>query len=273
MLPHILTGHKMKLYEFFNLRGQLDKKTDTVLGVAGFVALLSVWIIITHFNMVPPKILPSPFKVLMVLGELHTKDALVRNTFYSVSLNFLGYLEAIILSLLIGFPMALFPCVRSLFCRYINAFRFIPIPATTGIFIAWFGIYSPMKVHFLAFGIMVYLIPTIIQRIEEVDKIYDQTALTLGSSMWQRIFHVFIPGALSKLSDDIRVLTAISWTYIIVVEMINAQGGIGVLSWLANRQVRVEKVFAILAVIMLIGVIQDRIFQRLDKMFFKHKYL
>ena len=32
---------------------------------------------------------------------------------------------------------------------------------------------------------------------------------------------------MSKLSDDIRVLTAISWTYIIVIENIGSEGGLG----------------------------------------------
>jgi NitT/TauT family transport system permease protein len=263
----------MKFKELINLRGQLDKKTNTIISMGGLILLMLLWAFITEMKLIPPKILPSPFKVILAFKELHFQDALIRNTTFSLYLNIMGYLEAVVISLLIGFPMGLFPGVRSLLSKYINAFRFVPLTAVTGIFIAWFGIYHAMKIHFLAFGIMVYLIPTIIQRIEEIDDIYDQTAITLGASMWQRIWHVFIPGALSKLTDDIRVMTAISWTYIVVAEMINAQGGIGMLSWVAGRQVRIDKVFAILLVIVVIGILQDKLFVLIDKKCFKHKYI
>jgi hypothetical protein len=82
-----------------------------------------------------------------------------------------------------------------------------------------------------------------------------------------------MPSVLSRLFDDIRVLTAISWTYIIVAEMIASQGGIGNLIWLVGqRQGRTDKVFALLIIIMIIGVIQDKIFIWLDRQFFPHKY-
>jgi len=257
----------------FDLRGKLNKRLDTLIGVGGFITLMLLWVFITQMKWITPKILPSPFKVISAFKELHFQDALVRNTLFSVYLNVMGYLEAIAVSLMAGFLMGLFPLFRSLFSRYINAFRFIPLPAITGVFIAVFGIYMGMKIHFLAFGIMVYLIPTVIQRVTEVEDVYDSTAITLGATPRQRIWHVFIPGALSRISDDIRVLTAISWTYIIICEMVNAQGGVGVLSWIASRQVRVDKIFAILLVIMTIGMVQDKILEMLDRLFFRHKYI
>jgi NitT/TauT family transport system permease protein len=94
----------------------------------------------------------------------------------------------------------------------------------------------------------------------------------LGASKWQIITKVFVPGVLSRVSDDIRVLTAISWTYIIVAELVNNEGGIGALIFRASRQSRLDKVFAGLFVIILIGFIQDKIFIWLDRRIFKYKY-
>ena len=77
---------------------------------------------------------------------------------------------------------------------------------------------------------------------------------------------------MSRLMDDIRVLTAISWTYIIIAELLNRQGGIGSLMYIKARQGQIEKVFAGLIVIIIIGFLQDRIFQFIDKRIFPHKY-
>jgi NitT/TauT family transport system permease protein len=259
--------------EFFNLRGQLKKRTNTIVSLTGFVILFSIWVFITSTGMIKPQILPSPFKVLTAFAELHFKDALVRNLSFSVYLNIMGYIEAIVLSVLVGFILGLFPLFRSLFSKYIDAIRFLPLTALTGLFIAWFGIGNSMKIQFLAFGIFVYLVPVVIQRIDEVDEIYEQTAITLGASMWQRIIHVFFPAVMSKISDDIRVLVAISWTYIIVAELINAVGGIGPLTYICAKSSQMHKVFALLLVIIAVGFVQDQIFKFIDKLFFRHKYL
>jgi len=84
---------------------------------------------------------------------------------------------------------------------------------------------------------------------------------------------VYLPSVLSRLSDDIRILTAISWTYIIVAETSGDQGGLGSLIYkAAQRMGRIDKTFAILILIILIGVFQDRVFAYLDRKFFPHKY-
>ncbi|MBT8189995.1 MAG: ABC transporter permease subunit, partial [Bacteroidia bacterium] len=140
-------------------------------------------------------------------------------------------------------------------------------------FIVWFGIDTSMKVNFLAFGILIFLLPVVVQRINEVKDVYIKTVYTIGATDWQTIRSVYIPSVMSRLIDDIRVLTAISWTYIVVAEGIGSQGGLGAMIFrVGQRQGRVDKTFAVLLLIILIGIIQDRIFVRLDKELFPHKY-
>lgn len=262
------------MHYLFNLRGKLDNKTKLIISISGFALILLVWILITSLKLISPSLLPSPIKVITSFNELHFNDALIRNLAYSIFLNFLGYIEAITIAVIIGFPLGLFPIFKDMFSKQVNASRFIPLTAVTGVFIAWFGIDMNMKVQFLAFGILVYLLPVVVQRISDVENVYEQTAITLGATTWQRIKHVYIPSVASKLSDDVRVLVAISWTYIIVAEMINSSsGGVGALCYNSARQSRIDKVFAILLVIIVVGFIQDKIFEKIDKIAFPYKYV
>ncbi|MGH1336373.1 MAG: ABC transporter permease [Aureispira sp.] len=218
-------------------------------------------------------LLPSPVQVIQAFPDLYNNDELASNTMYSIQLNLLGYLLAVLISIPLGFLLGLIPLFRGLFSQIINSYRFIPLTAVTGIFIMWLGLGSPMKVSFLAFGIVVYLIPVIIQRIDEVRQVYLNTVFTLGATSWQTVRTVYMPYVFSKIIDDIRVLTAISWTYITIVEMLNKGGGIGELIWTAKRQSRIDKAFAILIIIVLIGIIQDWLFKLLDKQLFPHKHV
>jgi NitT/TauT family transport system permease protein len=224
------------------------------------------------FKLVPESLLPSPVSVIVSFGSLHFEDELVRNSFYSIKLNLLGYAEALAISIPLGFLMGLFPVVRAASNQYINALRYIPLAAATGLFIAWYGIGDNMKVQFLAVSIIVYLLPVVIQRIDEVENVYVQTAFTLGAKKHQIISSVFFPAVLSKVLDDTRILVAISWTYITIAEALNMTGGIGALAVQCARKSRVDKVFAVLLLITLIGFVQDILFRKLDKVLFPHKY-
>ncbi len=226
----------------------------------------------TEFEKVYP-ILPTPLQAINSYPELIKEDNLVRQTLRSIWLNIKGYFWAIFISVIFGFIIGLTPLFRGLFNRQVNALRYLPLTALTGLFIIWFGIDDEMKIAFLAFGIIVYLLPVVVQRIDEVNNVYLRTVFTLGARNWETVRTVYIPSVMSKLIDDIRVLTAISWTYIIIVEYINnSKGGIGALIWKKQRFSEPEKLFAILIVIILIGFIQDLIFVFFDKRLFPFKY-
>lgn len=227
----------------------------------------------TQQDWISNSLLPSPVEVVTSLGELYTQNNLLSNLLYSLYLNLAGYLLAVLIAIPIGFLIGLFPLFKALFSRNVDALRFVPLTAVTGLFIAWFGLGSSMKVAFLAFGIIVYLLPVVVQRVLEVEDVYVQTAYTLGATKWQRIKSVFIPAVLSRVSDDIRVLVAISWTYIIVTEVVNANsGGIGALAFKMARQSQIDKVFAILLVIIIVGFLQDLLFKLIDRLLFDFKY-
>lgn len=217
-------------------------------------------------------LLPRPDQVLYSFKDLYYKDNVVGNTAHSIWLNVQGYLWAILISLFFGLTLGLFPIFRSLFTKQVDAMRYLPLSALTGLFITWFGLGDPMKIAFLALGILVYLIPVVIQRLDEVEDVLVQTSYTLGATKWQQIKTVFFPGIISKITDDVRVLTAISWTYIIIAELLNKGAGIGSLIYTKSRQGQIDRVFALLLLIMFIGIIQDRLFVLFDKIINPHKY-
>jgi len=224
----------------------------------------------TEFEKVYPN-LPPPIRVAKSYQSLIKEDKLFSNALQSIWINVQGYVWAVLICIPLGFAIGLFPLFRGLFSKQIDAIRYLPLSALVGLFVAWFGIDSQMKVAFLAFGIIVYLLPVIVQRIYEVQDVYLKTVFTLNANNWQTIKSVYLPSVMSKVMDDMRVLTAISWTYIIIAELINRQGGIGSLIFIKARQGRLDKVFAILIVIVIIGFLQDQVFKLLDRTLFPHK--
>lgn len=261
-----------KISDLFELRGEVDKETSSIIAIVGFFFFMFLWQSMSWFNLVPESLLPPPLKVIGSIKELHFENELVRNLIYSLKLNILGYLEAVAISIPLGMIMGLFPVIRIATDKYLKALRFVPLAAATGLFISWFHLNDNMKVQFLAVSIIVYLLPVVIQRVDDVENVYVHTAYTLGANKWQTIFTVFLPSVKSRIVDDIRILVAISWTYITIAEGVYMTKGIGMLAVQCGRKSRVDMVFAILFIIALVGFMQDIGFKKIDQLINPHKY-
>lgn len=259
----------------FRLRGDLTPKQKVLLTTVGLVVILIIWYILTMGEepIIQRNFFPQPLKVWYAYHELIQDKALIKNLSRSIGLNLGGYMKAILYAIPLGFAIGLVPMFRGAFQKVVDTIRFLPLTALTAMFILWYGSGVEAKINFLAFGIFIYLLPIVVQRIDEVDDVYLKTVHTLGANYWQTITTVYFPSVVSRLSDDIRILTAISWTYIIVVETNADDGGIGSLMYRAGQRfARVDVTFACLIVIMLFGVFQDKIFVYLDKKFFPYKH-
>ncbi len=238
----------------------------------GWLILVALWYLVTNFGFINTHIMPTPQKTWRSFLEMKSEDNLWGNILFSVRINVVGYLKCIVAALVVGFAIGLFPGVRRMFSQQVNALRFVPITALMGIFIAISGLTIVTKINFLAFGIWVYLVPVVVQRIDEVNDVHLQMMKTLGATFFQTVRYVTWRSVIARLSDDIRILVGISWTYIIVAELAGIQGGLGSLIFLGERQSNVGKVYAVVFIIVAIGIIQDALFRLIDKFLFRFKY-
>src|SRR5258706_2615916 len=175
----------------------------SLLQLLGWVVIFAVWYLITNYGIINTHVLPTPQKTFNAFKEMKREDNLGRNMLFSVRINLLGYLKCIIGAIVFGFAIGLNPTMRKMFSHQVSALRFVPITAMMGIFIAISGLTIATKINFLAFGIWVYLVPVVVQRIDEVSLTHLQMMKTLGASAWQTLIHVQWKSVIARLSDHI----------------------------------------------------------------------
>jgi NitT/TauT family transport system permease protein len=253
------------------MKSTFSIKNLWLLQLTGWVILFIIWYAVTNFGLINNHVMPTPKKTWDSFVEMQKDDNLFENILFSIRINLVGYFKCIIAALIVGFGIGLFPNVRKMFSQQVNALRFVPITALMGIFIAISGLTITTKINFLAFGIWVYLVPVVVQRIDEVNEVHLQMMKTLGANFWQTVRYVTWPSVIARLSDDIRILVGISWTYIIVAELAGIQGGLGSLIFLGERQSNVGKVYAVIFIIVAIGILQDALFRVIDRLLFRFK--
>ena len=259
----------------------LPKTVVTAISLCGLALILVVWYLISYFEVIPTTVLPNPVDVVMSYGDLYENNHLVANTLFSVRLNLMCYVYALLISIPVGFFIALFPINNIVIGRYIHSIRYLPVPSVSGIFIAVLGLCFNMKVAFLTFGLIIYIIPAICAKINELNNpandkeyVYVQSIKTMGATPWQKFREVYFPYVMGSVSGDIITLTGISWSYLVIAEMIYKSGisGIGSLISVMGRQAHMAEVYALLFLIVLIGVLQDVMFKWIDRKVFPWKY-
>lgn len=264
--------------KYLQFGGEISPKESKIIGIIGAIVLLFLWHIATiSGEIISPGILPSPFRVIGAIPTLFSDYGLLSNIGYTVKLNVVGYIIAIVIAIPLGFIIGIFPLFNALFRKYFEAMRYLPLPTVSGIFISIFGLAFSMKASFLAFGIFIFALPSVIGKILDLqnpsnvkDNVYIQTAKTIGMSNWQMFKYVYIPYVMEKVYDDIRSLVAISYTYVVIAESLNKVGGIGAMISTFTRQSRTPEIYALLFVIVMIGLLQDYIFKIMKPIFFPH---
>ena len=263
--------------ELFRFGGSPSNREMTLAGIIGGICVLLLWYLIAIAGIVSDKILPNPIDMLCSIPNLFTNHNLIGNIGYTVSLNILGYIIALAIAIPLGFIIGIYPIPRAMFQKPLEGLRFLALPATTGLFVASLGLGFEMKATFLAVGILIYILPAVAQRVTDLqnplnvkDNVYLQTAVTLGMSNWQMFKYIYWPYVMERVYSDVRNLVAVSYTYVTIAENINKEGGVGALIGVFSRQSRIPEVYALLFVIVLIGIIQDTLFRIMDPVIFKH---
>ena len=251
-----------------NVREPVRNRTARLLALSGVGVFLAAWCVLSYGGLVPRIILPSPTDVLRAFPVLHFEEALVRSAGASFYRVMMGFFLAAAVAIPLGLVMGTFPAVKHFFAPMLDPLRFLPISALVPLFIVWFGIDDLQKIVFLFVGIVVYLLPLVVEAVERVEAVYLQTATTLGASKWQLVRHVLIPGSLPAIGEALRVMNGIGWTYVILAEVINAQYGLGALITVAGKRSHIDQIFAGVIVILLIGVATDWIIRVVNKRLF-----
>jgi ABC-type nitrate/sulfonate/bicarbonate transport system permease component len=218
--------------------------------------------------LVPSVILPSPWQMLAALKYLHTHEGLVR----SAAASFMRITFSFLLAALVAIPLAVlmgsFGPVRAWFEPFTGPLRYLPLTAVTGLFLLLFGIEEEMKIAFLFTGSVVYLIPICVEAIQSVEDIYLETAYTLGAKPWQVVLRVLVPAAMPSIFEACRVIYGVGWTYVIVAELINAKYGLGYLISIAYKRGNIDQAYALVFVILLLGIGTNEIFRQTGKRMF-----
>lgn len=234
------------------------RPSSTSVLTAGWILVgLALW------QFLRPTVFPSPIDSLLALPSLWS-DGLAAEVLSSLRVN----LEALVLSALVGLPLCYLTRIPILtpVTAFLAKLRF----AGSAVF------YLPLllvldsphsvKVGVLMLGELFYLVTAMTDVVNGIEEFRYDDARTLKMSEWVSIWWVNVRGTVPAAIDALRANAGMGWSMLMFVEgAIRSEGGVGVVLMNAEKHTNYDEFFAVVLVVVGVGVLQDWLIGQIKK--------
>ncbi len=255
------------------VRGEIPRGVMLTLAVLGFLLPVLAWFVLSGIGWVDPVFLPTPLKVLHRATDWLLNDDLINDIGISVGRVFGSFFASAVLALPLGVMIGTYAPVRALlepltdFSRYLPAVAFIPL------IMLWVGIDESAKITVIFIGTFFQMVLMLADDVARVPNAAVEAAKTMGATNGEVLQHVLIPAARPAMLDTLRQMMGLSWTYLVVAELVAANSGLGFSILKAQRFLQTDKIFVGILLIGLVGLLTDQAFRWLHRHCFKWHYL
>lgn len=245
--------------------GGFAPRTRRWVGVVVFVLLIALAEWGTRAGWISNLTLPRPSDVLATFGELWQSGLLFAHLVPSLTRLVVGAAFGVSVGISVGILIGLFSYVRAGLVPLVAALFPIPKIALLPLFVIWFGIDEGSKYALIAFGTFT---PTVVATYGAVDNV-DRTLIRMGQSFgltWLSIVRkIVLPGAMPGILSGLRISLAIAIILLVAAEMLGAEYGIGAYILEAGSLYDLERLFAGVVILSLLGVVVSAAISRVEQ--------
>jgi NitT/TauT family transport system permease protein len=219
------------------------------------VILLVLWDrAVVHFQ-IPSTLLARPLEVLSELAYGLKSGVLLLHTWVTLQEVFYGFLVGAVAGFALGALVAESTWTRLALYPFLVAFQMIPKVAIAPLFIIWLGYGVSSKVAFTASITFFPVVINTIAGLRSVDSEVLEMMRVFRATRWQAFYRVKLRFALPYLFASLEVAMVLSVIGAIVAEFVGATKGLGYLILQEMHQLETARVFAVLIVLSVLGII------------------
>ena len=233
------------------------------LAAFGIACFFATWWVVAVVGSLPPAIFPPP---ALIVKQLHAGPPVSQwciDIGVSLLRIFAGFVIAAVIAVPTGILAGAFRRFDALTWPFIEAGRYVPVPALLPLCILWLGIGEAQKVAVVFLGTFFQLAAATADTTRSAPSVLIDAARTLGQSEWRVLRRVVVPYIAPTVFDLLRISLGWAWSYLVVAELVAAGKGIGYRILWAERYLQVGLVFVGIAALGCIAVVTDLLFRRI----------
>jgi ABC-type nitrate/sulfonate/bicarbonate transport system permease component len=209
--------------------------------------------------------LPTLVKVALAFWRLAESGRLFDDAAASIVRVFFGVGISICLSLILAFVAVMHPPIVDYLSGLTELVRPVPPIAWTPIAVVSFGIGDYPAIAIVASGSFFPIWLGITRGLQEVRPAHLAAARSLGANKFRLIWEIFMPSVLPYAFHGFRLGTGLGWFCVVAAEMVGASSGLGFGIQLFSLNLEMEKLYAYIVCIGVIGFITNMILLDIDQ--------
>lgn len=235
------------------------------------VVAASIWYLITGSeSQINPLFLPSPASVLQAFFNL-AATGLIIDVLATVTRVMIAFAVSAALALPVAFLLFESRLIRTVLLPYLDFIRYIPVPVLIPLTILFFGIGETTKIALLFIGTFFQVVLLFMSDLGRVPSEYFELAYSLKFSTWKRLVMQFRAAA-PPMYDNLRISLGLAWSYVIIVELVAAESGLGHLIKEAQRFSHTADIYVGILLMGLIGFASDYLFRHGARSLFPYRH-
>ncbi|MFI8501597.1 ABC transporter permease [Streptomyces sp. NPDC085524] len=225
------------------------------LGAAG--AVLALWYLLAGSGAVAPGLLPTPGQTLAALADSASSGTLATDLGASLTRAGQGFALGAAFGSALGFATGSLPWLSAAVSPVVSFLRPIPAIALVPLATAWFGIGESAKRLLIAYAVLLAVWLYVHDGVSRVPVSHLRAARSLGAPLHRRITEVLLPAAAPALLAALRYGASVALLALVAAELGGADSGLAYRLQVDGQFLRVDRMFAGLLVLGLLGVAVD----------------
>lgn len=243
--------------------GEVDKKVR--LGVILFWVILFLFL----FEVLHSKVIPSPLKVANSLGKLLSSSVFYDELISSLITIVKAMFYSILVTVLIVYASTI--AFFKPLAEFVSKCRYLTLTGLVFVFTMLSDNVADLKMYLLMFGIIPFFVTSFLSIVQATPPEEKWKGYVNKLNRWQTLYEIIVVGKMDMLFEVMRQNFAISWMMITMVEgYAISEGGIGTIMIKSNKYLNLAPVFAILIVVLVLGLFFDWALTALRNMLFPY---
>ncbi|MEY2485652.1 MAG: sulfonate transport system permease protein [Verrucomicrobiota bacterium] len=228
-----------------------------------FVFLLLLWELAFRARIWSPVLLPAPIQVASYLNSAIRDGTLVSATLITMRRLLVGYFLGLVGGLPLGLLTARWTLFRDTIGTMALGLQTLPSVCWVPLALLWFGQTEAAMLFVVVMGTLWSVVIATETGVRNVPPIYRRAAMTMGSKHLHMWLKVILPAALPFIVSGMKQGWAFAWRSLMAAEIfvtILTGFGLGQLLHYGRELSAMDQVIAIMFVIVVIGLLADKIF-------------
>lgn len=236
------------------------------------VAPLLMWELLSRFGPWPHWLFPGPLAVSASIVTMIADGRLGAAVLRSLSRLLQGYALSAAIGVPLGITMARSALVRTTLRPAVLGLQALPSVCWLPLAILWFGLTEAAIVFVVVMGSLLAIAIATEDAVLGVDPVLLRAAGTLGIHGARFHLGVLLPAALPGILTGLKLGWSFAWRALMAGELLFVAGGLGQLLQAGRELLDAAQVMGVMACIVAIGVLVDRVLFHLLELRVRHRW-